>query len=242
MKKTQAAMQAKIDKLNANMAVGLDKHIDGTVNKIVNAYHLKEKEAIANAATNRLNQWATGGKNKTAKENVTMPSVDPAKIVAEEQAEEDKKPKESTQSTLAVCKKDLARGKMMLENAIRTNAGSDMVGDAKNIRDNAQICLLENHKQRVSEKIDEAKTKMSSSGWNTQDMSPTQMAEWKQDMERNMKLVMRLDQAISAIQGAIDSRVAKASEEKTKQMERNAEDTEKEAEEAERDVFFFKLP
>ena len=43
MKKTQAAMQAKIDKLNANMAVGLDKHIDGTVNKIVNAYHLKEK-------------------------------------------------------------------------------------------------------------------------------------------------------------------------------------------------------
>ena len=99
MKKTQAAMQAKIDKLNANMAVGLDKHIDGTVNKIVNAYHLKEKEAIANAATNRLNQWATGGKNKTAKENVTMPSVDPAKIVAEEQAEEDKKPKESTEST-----------------------------------------------------------------------------------------------------------------------------------------------
>ena len=161
----------------------------------------------------------------------------PAKIVAEEQAEEDKKPKESTESTLAVCKKDLARGKMMLENAIRTNAGPDMVGDAKNIRDNAQICLLENHKQRVSEKIDEAKTKMSSSGWNTQDMSPTQMAEWKQDMERNMKLVMRLDQAISAIQGAIDSRVAKASEEKTKQMERNAEDTEKEAEEAERDVF-----
>ena len=88
----------------------------------------------------------------------------------------------------------------------------------------------------MSEKIDEAKTKMSSSGWNTQDMSPTQMAEWKQDMERNMKLVMRLDQAISAIKGAIDSRVAKASEEKTKQMERNAEDTEKEAEEAERDV------
>ena len=43
MKKTQAAMQAKIDKLNANMAVGLDKHIDGTVNKIVNAYHLKGK-------------------------------------------------------------------------------------------------------------------------------------------------------------------------------------------------------
>ena len=39
-----------------------------------------------------------------------MPSVDPAKIVAEEQAEEDKKPKESTESTLAVCKKDLARG------------------------------------------------------------------------------------------------------------------------------------
>ena len=30
MKKTQAAMQAKIDKLNANMAVGMDKHIDGT--------------------------------------------------------------------------------------------------------------------------------------------------------------------------------------------------------------------
>ena len=58
---------------------------------------------------------------------MTMPSVDPAKIVAEEQAEEDKKPKESTESTLAVCKKDLARGKMMLESAIRTSAGSDMV-------------------------------------------------------------------------------------------------------------------
>lgn len=233
MKKTQAAMQAKIDKLNANMAVGLDKHIDGTVNKIVNAYHLKEKEAIANAATNRLNQWASGGKNKTAKDNVTMPTVDPAKIVAEEQAEEDKKPKEST---LAVCKKDLARGKMMLENAIRTNADPDIVADAKNVRDNAQICLLENHKEKVNEKIDEAKTKMSSSGWNTQDMSPTQMAEWKQDMERNMKLAMRLDQAIGAIQGAIDSRVSRASEEKTKQMEKNAEDTEKEAEEMERDV------
>ena len=89
MKKTQAAMQAKIDKLNANMAVGMDKHIDGTVNKIVNAYHMKEKEAVANAATKRINQWASG-KNNTKEEEIKMPNVDPAKIVAEEQAEEDK--------------------------------------------------------------------------------------------------------------------------------------------------------
>ena len=51
------------------------------------------------------------------------------------------------------------------------------MNDGKNIRDNAQICLLENHKQSVNEKIDEAKTKMSSSGWNAQDMSPTQIAD-----------------------------------------------------------------
>ena len=49
MKKTQAAMQAKIDKLNANMAVGMDKHIDGTVNKIVNAYHLKENQKLGHS-------------------------------------------------------------------------------------------------------------------------------------------------------------------------------------------------
>ena len=60
---------------------------------------------------------------------------------------------------------------------------------------------------------------MSGSGWNAADMSPTQVAEWKSDMERNMKFAMRLDQAISAIQGAVDSRVAHASEEKVKQME-----------------------
>lgn len=235
MKKTQAAMQAKIDKMNSNMAVGLDKHIDGTVNKIVNAYHLKEKETIANAASIRINQWASG-KNKTnATEDIKMPHVDPAKIVAEEQAEEDKKPAKK-ENTVEICKKDLARGKMMIENAKRTNAGNDILYDAFNVRDNAQICLLENRKSQVTDKIDEAKAQMSGSGWNAADMSPTQIAEWKSDMESNMKLAMRLDQAISAIQGAVDSRAAKASEEKIKQMERNAEESEAEAEQAEETV------
>ncbi len=236
MKKTQAAMQAKIDKLNANMAVGMDKHIDGTVNKIVNAYHLKEKETVANAATKRINQWASG-KNNTKEEEIKMPNVDPAKIVAEEQAEEDKQEtKKDKGNTVEICKKDLARGKIMMQNAKRTNAGNEALYDAMNVRDNAQMCLLENRKSQVTDKIDEAKAQMSGSGWNAADMSPTQVAEWKSDMERNMKFAMRLDQAISAIQGAVDSRVAHASEEKVKQMEKNAEDSENEAEEAEQTV------
>merc|ERR1712003_98111 len=73
MKKTQASMQAKIDKLNGNLAEGLDVHIDRTVKK---------------AAMERLRQWAAG-------KNTTLPLVpdnsssivDPAQIIAEEKKE-----------------------------------------------------------------------------------------------------------------------------------------------------------
>ena len=117
MKKTQASMQAKIDKLNGNLAEGLDVHIDRTVKKIVNAFHMQEKSTVKKAAMERLRQWAAG-------KNTTLPLVpdnsssivDPAQIIAEENKVDDKK-EEKKENVERRCRRDEQAGLKMIQKA-----------------------------------------------------------------------------------------------------------------------------
>ena len=225
MKKTQQEMQSKIDKLNANMADGLDKHIDRTVQKIVKAYHAKEMDEVKKAAYERLRQWASNKRNMSLPDVPANASVvDPSQLIAEENTDDEERDSSKAENE-KVCRADLKRSESMLSKAKQELQSQDQICDILQIRTTARVCLLNIKKGSHQNKIDGLKTKLAGAAW-TDNVSPVQMNEWKSSMEEMKKAVLKIDSAIMSLQSLIDACRAKISPDKKEALEQDAESAE----------------
>lgn len=225
MKKTQQEMQSKIDKLNANMADGLDKHIDRTVQKIVKAYHAKEMDEVKKAAYERLRQWASTKRNMSLPDVPANASVvDPSQLIAEENTDDEKRDSSMVENE-KVCRADLKRSESMLTKAKQELQSQDQICDILQIRTTARVCLLNIKKGSHQNSIDGLKTKLAGAGWSN-DVSPVQMNEWKSSMEEMKKAVLKIDSAIMSYQSLTDACRAKISPDKKEALEQDAESAE----------------
>ena len=65
LRETQGNMQSAVDKMVAERAVTLDKHIDHITSKVMTAFHEQEVENLQKATEARMNDWGVG-ENATA--------------------------------------------------------------------------------------------------------------------------------------------------------------------------------